>query len=334
MDITPRKRTKIVTLREHTAKTLQEIAAECNVSLSSVKRILNKKKTEGHVDVERKGKCGRKRKLDAKESRLIVRKSIANPRLTAVDLARDVKSGGTDVHVTTIRRRLLEAGLRAQRPVVRQLLTKRMKKKRLMWARKHKDWSLKDWKKVIFSDESHFKVQGQKVQYVRRRRNEKVREAHIQQKVKHPDKKMFWGCFRHSGPIDLVAVEGMMRSQQYIDILSKHLLPHLKKKDVFQQDLAPCHTSKVCKAFFEKKKLVVLDWAGNLPDVNPIENLWSIMKLRLSKMDCTTKAKVISNVNHLWFEDPKIRNNCAKVVESMPNRVQELIQNQGGHINY
>ena len=46
-------------------------------------------------------------------------------------------------------------------------------------------------------------------------------------------------------------------------------------------------------------KITVLDWPGNSPDLNLIENLWSIVKNRLRKMDCTTKIKLIEAVIHV-----------------------------------
>jgi len=38
----------------------------------------------------------------------------------------------------------------------------------------------------------------------------------------------------------------------------------------------------------------VLDWPGNLPDLNPIQNLWSIRKARLQTFDCTTKTMLVA----------------------------------------
>ena len=57
-------------------------------------------------------------------------------------------------------------------------------------------------------------------------------------------------------------------------------------------------------------KITILDWPWNLPDLNPIENLWSIVKNRLRKMDCTTKIKLIEAVIHVWFHDEEIKKNC------------------------
>jgi len=49
----------------------------------------------------------------------------------------------------------------------------------------------------------------------------------------------------------------------------------------FQHDLVPCHRSASTIAFLANKNVSVLDWPGNPPDVNPIENLWYIRKAKL-----------------------------------------------------
>ncbi|KAG1664759.1 Flotillin-1 [Nymphon striatum] len=98
---------------------------------------------------------------------------------------------------------------------------------------------------------------------------------------------------------------------------------------IFQQDLAPCHTSRKMRTFFEESGLEVLDWPGNSPDINPIENLWAIMKRRLQKEDCSTMTKLISAVIRAWYHDEELAKMCSTLVESMPNRVQMLVKIQG-----
>ncbi|GFV71182.1 uncharacterized protein TNCV_410651 [Trichonephila clavipes] len=102
--------------------------------------------------------------------------------------------------------------------------------------------------------------------------------------------------------------------------------------NIFPQDLAPCHTSKLTMHFLQKQKVTVLDWPGN-SHVNPIQNLWSIVKRRASKMDCS-KKKMVENATKVWFRDDKIKNLCSNLVESVANCVQDLIQVRGGHILY
>ncbi len=40
---------------------------------------------------------------------------------------------------------------------------------------------------------------------------------------------------------------------------------------IFQQDLAPAHTAKSTKSWFNDHGVTVLDWPANSPDLNPIE---------------------------------------------------------------
>ena len=142
----------------------------------------------------------------------------------------------------------------------KQLLTREMKVKRLDWARKHKKLTVEDWRRVLFSDESHFYVQGQRSQHVRRSPEEKVSEHHIDQAVKHPEKKMLWGSFSYSGVGSLRPIDGMMNSEKYVRVVESCVVNDMQKAfpggdGVFQHDRAPCHTSKMTTAALKKKKI-------------------------------------------------------------------------------
>ncbi|GFW37819.1 hypothetical protein TNCV_4630241 [Trichonephila clavipes] len=60
MDITPRKRTRIVTLSQCTSMTVRDISAAVGVGKSSVSRIINQQNNFGTVSPKQKSKCGRK----------------------------------------------------------------------------------------------------------------------------------------------------------------------------------------------------------------------------------------------------------------------------------
>ena len=174
---------------------------------------------------------------------------MRDPRKNSEDLMRDLVNCGTcNISSSTVRRRLIEKGRMARRPIKKQLLTKAMKAKRLDWAKRHKDWTINDWRKVLFSDESHFYVQGYNPSVVRRSSNETAKEVHFVQKVKYPEKQMFWGCFSNNGPGALVPIDGMMNAVKYLPIMERRVTRELEKLGegvVFQQDSASCHQAKI-----------------------------------------------------------------------------------------
>ena len=165
---------------------------------------------------------------------------------------------GVHVSSSTVRRRLLENERKARRPKKKQLLTAAIKQKRFNWTKKkHKGWSEDDWSRVLFSDESHFFGQGFNPKFIRCSPNEKLREEHFVQTVKHLDKKMFWGCFSINGPGVLVPIEGMINSKAYLPIIERKVSTKLSKlhlQAIFQQDSAPCHKAKIITNCFKKNE--------------------------------------------------------------------------------
>ena len=81
-----------------------------------------------------------------------------------------------------------------------------------------------------------------------------------------------------------------MNSARYQDILKEKLLPIFKARQMkcFLQDSAPCHASKSTKEFLTNNQIRVLPWPGNSPDLNPIENLWLQMKVRVAQKEPTS----------------------------------------------
>ena len=141
----------------------------------------------------RKGNRGSKKKTKRRTDAYLLRKSKFNPSKTSFQLQQDLASAEGMVDSSTVGRRLLAIARKARRPIKKQLLTTKMKKKRFIWAKKYKDWKREQWRQVLFSDESHFLVQGVRSQHVRISKREPLKESHIDQAVKHPTKKMFWG---------------------------------------------------------------------------------------------------------------------------------------------
>ena len=130
-----------------------------------------------------------------------------------------------------------------------------------------------------------------------------------------------------------------MKKEQYLDILQHRALPQADDwfegcHWVFQQDLAPCHTAGVGKDFFRESKMTVLEWPGNSPDLNPIENLWAILKCNFKKRGIRTKNEAIRWMLDAAHHAEDVKEICSNLVDSMPSRISQCINAKGCHINY
>ena len=46
------------------------------------------------------------------------------------------------------------------------------------------------------------------------------------------------------------------------------------------QNNIPCHTVKSVKTFLSEKDVTVMEWPVQIPDMNPIENVWKLLNER------------------------------------------------------
>ncbi len=85
--------------------------------------------------------------------------------------------------------------------------------------------------------------------------------------------------------------------------------------------------------FAGKPNIELIKWPGNSPDFNPIENVWAWIKVQLKSTSPTNLEQLKEEILKLWvirMEDSAYLKN---LVESMPRRLQEVIE-RGGNITH
>ena len=213
----------------------------------------------------------------------------------------------------------------------------------LNFARYHENWTVEDWKRILWSDETKINRIGSdgKV-YTWKKRGEPLSDRTTTPTVKHGggNNLMVWGCMGWNGVGKLTEVQGLMDAQQYCDILEDGVVESFEKLEmaegerIFQQDNDPKHTSNKATKWFEDNDIQVLVWPPQSPDISPIEHLWVNLKHAMQQY-----PRPPSGVHELWDRVVEEWNKippeaCQKLIESMPRRIQAVIKAKGGHTKY
>ncbi len=159
---------------------------------------------------------------------------------------------------------------RATKPLLKQ----KHRQKHLTWAKEKNNWTVAQWSKVLFSDESTFCISfGNQDPGVWRKSGEVQNPCCLKSSVKFPESVMIWAAMSSAGVGPLCFLKSTVNAAIYQEILEHFMLPSADKlygdaDFIFQQDLAPAHTAKGTTSWFNDHGVTVLDWPANSPDLN------------------------------------------------------------------
>jgi transposase len=301
-----------------------EIHSLTKIPLRTVQRNLKKIKNTG--EIKRKSGSGRPKKITPTASRVVAQYIRRKPTISAGAIAARLEDIGVDVSRSTVSRHLGDHGYRNALPLRTPMLTQAHKQKRVEWAQNHKD---DNWNKTLFSDETSFQLFRNTIKHWYKNARP------IRCMPKDRSKIFAWGGFCINGTTSLFCFRRIMDGKFYTEILERHLpevRSMLRGRWRLQQDNDPKHTSRIAKEFLANNVPEVMDWPSNSPDLNPIENLWAIIKrdveLRrpknLSELECFLEEEWAKIPNSLLIN----------LVNSMPRRCEEVIEKNGERISY
>lgn len=287
-------------------------------------------------DPENYGKrkrTGRPRATTARERRSILRVA-SNSALTARQVAVEA---GVSTNLRNVQRIIHECRHLKRKKLQRKpLLSDKHKLNRLKFAKDHVQWK-KKWRKVIFTDEKKFNLDGPDGfnYYFHDLRKEK---CVLSRRQAGGGSVMIWSGVGYSGKMDIKFCTGIMNSKRYLDMINEQITSHATRiagpDFIFQHDNAGIHRAQIVKNYFTAKNIQVLEWPAYSPDLNIIENCWGNLSRAVYRgsRQFTTVEELKTAIMDEWQN--MNQDTIKKLYDSLPDRMIEVISKSGGSTKY
>src|SRR6185312_1993500 len=218
----------------------------------------------------------------------------------------------------------------------KNVLSEIHKQKRREYAASLVTWSSSDWARVVFTDEKHWNLSGNDG-YVSIWTESKQNPLKIVETNRRRGL-MMWGTISKAGGLHLVCMEGAITADTYMDMLENDFFyqveENLPANFVWMHDNAPPHVTLRTKAYLERKGITTMEWPPMSPDLNPIENVWSLLSKEVYR-----EKKVYKNTTDLWNAITAAWHalpleSFKNLYESIPGHLIKVIEEKGERIHY
>jgi transposase len=324
-------------------KTISEIGRLTGLPRSTCSDIIKRAKlATGKDKFSSKPRAGAPPKITPKAERRLMRAAWNDTQAPLLALGTPSKSG-VKISRRTVRGILKRNGKARRRPRRKPYLSKRHigLRRKFYYDEKTRNWWL-----VCWSDECTMEVGYDGRQFwITRAPGEEYLPKNLKPTFKSGRTTIsVWGCFmgNERGPLIVLPKGQNMNQQLYTDLVLKpHFIPFYKKmvrkygsQVVIQEDGAKYHFAPIPTKYKDLKKVKQLNWPPQSPDLAPIENLWKILKDKVSgRRHRIRSAEEMGIAACLEWEKIPVEM-LGKLSNSMTNRLRELKQNKFRSIRY
>ena len=330
-------------------RTITQIAEDCKMARSSVRRIKQMIGPDctGSPVLGKQPPRLRARRLSAGEVLTLKTTVEQDPFITMAkvrqELGNPLGPSGKPVSYSTLARRLKENNIHCYRAAKKPRLTDGQRENRLAFANKDTNWE-----DVMFSDECIISTANTRgVKWVRRPPNARYTEQYISKSDTSGRVSIgVWANFDFSGPLEIYWIKEKLNADRYKRrILARIVAPYFRvpgnEDKIFMHDNSPIHTATTVRSYLEKQGFTILSWPSGSPDLNPIENLWNLLKNEVGEVDVravvgdypTKQSWLWEQVSDSWnrikTSDAGL-NTIRNYYRGMPGRMQNVIRANGG----
>ena len=324
-----------------TEKKVTLALAEKNKSVRYISEKVGRSETAVHniISASKSGRSncrpGPKPKISKTQHRVITR-AASNGTRTAREI-RDTYN--CNVTVRRVQQVLRKAPhLKHKKMLIGPSLSIKHKEECVRWAKDYSHWRTR-WRRVIFSDEKKFNLDGPDG-FAHCWHDLRKEPQYFSKRQQGGGTVTIWAGIAYNGVLNIAVWNSKMNSEKYCQVLANCLLSFASEEclenRIFQQDNALCHKRKYTMDFLSDNYVGTLPCPARYPDINIIENMWGILVRDVYK-DCRqfgSKEELKRAIHKAWNEISittirklfdSMHKRCISVIERNKNRLSTSI---------
>lgn len=242
-----------------------------------------------------------------------------------------------EVSARTIRRALDNSNLHGRVARTDYNFTQDHIAERLAFANKYGGWSDEQWSHVAFADEAYMHLGQNGKLWVQRPVGAEHDPQYMATVSNSHIKIGIWIGFSAQGTFDIHIFEGSMNMKRLKPIFDHNLLPERSSVQgdgpfYLLHDNARYHTGKVISKWYSRNDVTLIKMPAYSPDLNPTENLISILKHNVETRNPQDLDSLIRITKEEWARiEPSV---CRTLATSMAHRLKLVVSCKGHRTGY